>query len=161
MLRLSYFEKMLISSPIATPTPLRLSPRQTSQPAFHFVPPKTFSRNKTHLKHHSVPLNRFIWDKTLRPAFFRAKRTWSCYRTDTHKLWKQKAIEKRWKITRFFTPFVAKMIIGVKKPHFYTEYPKAQHRHSWGRPSSSTSPLRRQKQGSSPCLSYICLSLTS
>lgn len=49
-----------------TPTPLRLSPRQTSQPTFHFVPPKTFSRNKTHLKHHSVPLNRFIWDKNLR-----------------------------------------------------------------------------------------------
>ena len=149
--------RFLISSPIATPTPLRLLPRQTSQPTFHFVlpktfsrnkthlkhhsvplnrfirneipnllicvttprhrpsftaattdgvtqliivqrlakhphttshsvPPKTFSQNKTHLKHHSVPLNRFIWDKTLRPAFFRAKRTWSCYRTDTHKL---------------------------------------------------------------------------
>ena len=69
-----------------TPTPLRLSPRQTSQPTSHFVPPKTFSQNKTHQKHNSVPLNRFIWDKTLRPAFFRAKRTWSCYRTDTHKL---------------------------------------------------------------------------
>ena len=63
MLRLSYFEKMLISSPIATPTPLRLSPRQTSQPTFHFVPSKTFSRNKTHQNHHFVPLNRFIWNE--------------------------------------------------------------------------------------------------
>ena len=83
---MTYFENVLISSPIATPTPLRLSPRQTSQPTFHFVPPKTFFQNKTHLNHHFVPLNRFIQDKILRPAFFRAKRTWSCYLTDTHKL---------------------------------------------------------------------------
>ena len=58
--------RFLISSPIATPTPLRLSPRQTSQPTFHFVPSKTFFRNKTHQDHHFVPLNRFIWDKNLR-----------------------------------------------------------------------------------------------
>ena len=56
--------RFLISSPTATPTPLRLSPRQTSQPTFHFVPPKTFSQNKAHQMHHFVPLNRFIWDKT-------------------------------------------------------------------------------------------------
>ena len=46
-----------------TPTPLRLSPRQTSQPTSHFVPPKTFSQNKTHQNHHFVPLNRFIWNE--------------------------------------------------------------------------------------------------
>ena len=87
--------RFLISSPTATPTLLRLpmsqdrvtlsssfsslivvtnfnsyasSPvaTQAVPPAFHFVPSKTFSRNKTHQKHYSVPLNRFIWDKILR-----------------------------------------------------------------------------------------------
>ena len=45
---MTYFENVLVSSPIATPTTLSLSPRQTSQLTFHFVPSKTFSRNKTH-----------------------------------------------------------------------------------------------------------------